>query len=222
MRTPQPRRRQWLRLCLLFCLLLALAVAFQYRDRLDVQAIDAWLQGAGPGGVIAFIALYAVAAVLFLPGSVLTIAGGALFGPVLGTLYNLTGATLGAVLAFAASRYLFGDRLLRKGGDRLRRLTEGVEAGGWRFVAFVRLVPLFPFNLSNYALGLTRIPLPAYALASFFGMMPGAFAYTWLGHAGRRVLEGPGEETIGTALLAVGLVAAALFLPRLIRRTRGG
>ena len=85
--------------------------------------------------------------------------GGALFGPLWGTLWNLSGATLGATLAFAIARYLGADWVARRAGERLVRLIRGVEEEGWRFVAFVRLVLLFPFNLVNYAFGLTRIGL---------------------------------------------------------------
>ena len=96
---------------------------------------------------------------LFVPGSVLTVAGGALFGPIWGTLWNLTGATLGATLAFVIARYVASDWVAARSGERLGRLMRGVEEEGWRFVAFVRLVPLFPFNLMDYAFGLTRIRL---------------------------------------------------------------
>ena len=96
---------------------------------------------------------------LFLPGSVITLAGGALFGPVWGTFYSLTGATAGAAAAFLVARYLASDWVHRKAGGWTKQLIEGVDKEGWRFVAFVRLVLLFPFNLLNYALGLTRIPL---------------------------------------------------------------
>lgn len=134
--------------------------------------------------------LAAVVAVLFLPGSVVTLVGGALFGPVWGTLWNLTGATIGASLAFLISRYLGADWVSRRAGPRMKRLDDGVSAEGWRFVAFVRLVPVFPFNLLNYALGLTRIPFVAYVLATWVFMLPGAIAYTWLGYAGREALAG--------------------------------
>src|SRR6476619_2745359 len=77
------------------------------------------------------------------------------------------------------------DARARSAGGLLKRLIDGVDAEGWRFVAFVRLVPLFPFNLSNYVLGLTRIPLHHYVIATLIGMVPGTVAYTWLGHAGR-------------------------------------
>ena len=101
----------------------------------------------------------------------------------LGTVYNLTGATLGAALAFLIARYLASDRVARKTGGRVKQLIDGVENEGWRFVAFVRLVPLFPFNLLNYTLGLTRLRLLPYVIASYLFMLPGAIAYTYLGYA---------------------------------------
>ena len=108
----------------------------------------------------------------------------------------------------------------RKAGGRLDRLIAGVEAEGWRFVAFMRLVPLVPFNLLNYALGLTRIPLVPYVLASLVCMAPGAVAYTWLGYAGREAAAG-NVAAIRYGLLALGLLAAIALLPRLVRRLRG-
>lgn len=136
-----------------------------------------------------------------------------------GTLWNLSGATLGAVLAFLIARHLGADWVTRHAGHRLRSLNEGVSAEGWRFVAFVRLVPLFPFNLLNYALGLTRIPLASYVLASGVFMLPGALACTWLGRAGREALVG-GDGMVRSTLIALAPVAALAFLPRLIRRLR--
>jgi uncharacterized membrane protein YdjX (TVP38/TMEM64 family) len=94
-----------------------------------------------------------------------------------------------------------------------------VEAEGWRFVAFVRLVPILPFNLLNYALGITRIRLVDYALASMVCMFPGTLAYSYLGYAGREALGG-GESLIRNALVALAFLAAAAFLPRLMRRLR--
>lgn len=199
----------------------AIAVALAYREQFDPAAIEAALGAAGPAGPLLFIALYALAAVLFLPGSLLTLAGGALFGPLLGTLYSLTGATAGAALAFLVARYLAADAVERRAGGRLRRLVDGVSAEGWRFVAFVRLVPLFPFNLLNYALGLTRIRFVPYLLATALCMLPGAAAYSWLGHAGRAALEG-GEGWVQTGLLALGALALVWFLPRLVGRLRRG
>jgi uncharacterized membrane protein YdjX (TVP38/TMEM64 family)/rhodanese-related sulfurtransferase len=152
--------------------------------------------------------------------SIFSVAGGALFGPIWGSLWNLLGATLGATLAFLVARYIVGDWVERKAGRLLKRLIEGVDAEGWRFVAFVRLVPLFPFNLSNYVLGLTRIPLHHYVIATLVCMVPGAVAYTWLGHAGRGALTGE-ADTVRYGLLALGLLAAIALMPRFVGRMRG-
>lgn len=191
------------------------------RDRLDLAALDAWLSDLGFWAPLAYLGLYAVGTIAFLPGALFALAGGALFGPVWGSLLNLVGATIGASLAFLVARYLAGAWVAARTGGRLKRLVEGVEAEGWRFVAFVRLVPLFPFNLTNYALGLTRIQFIAYVVTSFICMAPGAIAYTWLGHAGREALAGD-ASAIRYGLMALGLLAAIAFLPSLIRRLRHG
>jgi rhodanese-related sulfurtransferase len=107
-----------------------------------------------------------------------------------------------------------------KAGPKLDRIIGGVEDEGWRFVAFTRLVPLFPFNLLNYALGLTRIPLLHYTLATAVCMVPGALAYTYLGYAGREAAAGS-ETAIRNGLIALALLAGVLFLPRLIKKIRG-
>ena len=209
------------RLLLLLGIAGAIAWAAFNRDRLDLEALDASLSALGLWAPVAYLALYAAGAVAFLPGSLFSLAGGALFGPVWGTVLNLAGATIGASIAFLIARYIAGGWVERTAGGRLKRLIGGVEAEGWRFVAFVRLVPLFPFNLTNYALGLTRIKFVPYVVTSFICMAPGALAYTWLGHAGREALSGD-TSAIRYGLLALGLLAAIAFLPRLIRRLRGG
>ena len=207
------------RLGLALVLAAGLLLGYANREMLDAGALSRWLAAAGAWAPLAFMLFYAVATVLFLPGAVLTLAAGALFGAVPGALYSLSGATAGATLAFVIARYLAADWVARKAGGRLKQLSAGVEAEGWRFVAFVRLVPLFPFNLVNYALGLTRIPLTAYAAASFVCMFPGALAYAWLGHAGREALVG-GQGAIRNALFALALLAVVAFLPRLVRQYR--
>jgi uncharacterized membrane protein YdjX (TVP38/TMEM64 family) len=192
-----------------------------HRELFQPASIEWELQRFGRWAPILFLLLYALATVLFVPGSVLTVAGGAVFGPIWGTLWNLTGATLGATLAFVIARYIASDWVAARSGERLGRLMRGVEEEGWRFVAFVRLVPLFPFNLMNYAFGLTRIRLREYVLASFVCMAPGALAYTYLGYAGREAASGQ-AGVIGKALLALALLAAVAFLPRMVRGLKGG
>lgn len=212
---------RFMRIGILLILIVAIALAVLNRDLLDVAALELWIQDAGIWAPLLFMVVYAIAAVLFLPGSVLTLAGGALFGPVLGTFYNLTGATIGATLAFLIARYLASGWVADKAGGRLKQLINGVEGEGWRFVAFTRLVPLFPFNLLNYALGLTRIKLSHYLLATYICMLPGAIAYTYLGYAGREAVGG-GEGLIQKALLALALLAVVAFMPRLIGKLRRG
>jgi uncharacterized membrane protein YdjX (TVP38/TMEM64 family)/rhodanese-related sulfurtransferase/sulfur relay (sulfurtransferase) complex TusBCD TusD component (DsrE family) len=213
-------RKMLARIVLFAALAAAIALAYIYRDLLNVAALEDWVKKAGPLGPVLYMAVYAVATVLFLPGSVITLAGGALFGPVWGTLYSLTGATLGATVAFLIARYLASDWVHRKAGGWTKQLIEGVEQEGWRFIAFVRLVPLFPFNLLNYALGLTRIGLLAYVVGSYVFMFPGALAYTYLGYAGREAVAG-GEGLIQKGLLALALLSVVAFLPSLIKRLRG-
>jgi uncharacterized membrane protein YdjX (TVP38/TMEM64 family) len=199
--------------------LLAAAVAWAlwHRADFDAAALEARIRSFGPWAPAVFVAAYALATVLFAPGSVLSLAGGALFGPVWGTLYNLAGATLGATLAFLAARYLVGDWVARRLRGRLRQLVEAAE--GWRFAAFVRLVPVFPFNLLNYGLGLTRLSLPVYVLTTLVCIVPGTVAYTYLGYAGREALAG-GEGLVRKGLLELGLLAGAVLLPSLVRRLR--
>lgn len=210
-----------IRILLVFGLAVGVAFAVMFRDQFDGAALEAWIGDAGITAPLLFMLIYIVATVLFLPGSVITLAGGALFGPVFGTFYNLTGATLGATLAFLIARYLASDWVAQKAGGRVKQLINGVEGEGWRFVAFVRLVPLFPFNLLNYALGLTRLKLGQYIVASYIFMLPGAIAYTYLGYAGREAVAG-GEGMIQKGLLALALLAVVAFLPRLIGNLRRG
>jgi uncharacterized membrane protein YdjX (TVP38/TMEM64 family) len=208
-----------IRILALTALIALIVLAALNRDRFDSEAVLGPIRELGPWGPLLFIVLYVVATVLFLPGSVLTLAAGALFGPLWGPVYALVGATLGAVAAFLLARHLLAHWVRERMGGWLRRVVMGVEAEGWRFVAFARLVPIFPFNALNYALGLTRIPLWSYALTSLICMAPGAVAYAYLGYAGREALAG-GESIIQKGLLALGLLALVWFLPRFVRRMR--
>jgi uncharacterized membrane protein YdjX (TVP38/TMEM64 family)/rhodanese-related sulfurtransferase len=213
------RPRRVARVLLLAAVAGAILWAALHRDQLDPAVLDSWLSRLGIWAPAVYVTVYAAGTVVFLPGSLFALAGGALFGPVWGTILNLLGATIGAAIAFVVARYVSGDWVARKAAGRLKQLIEGVEAEGWRFVAFVRLVPLFPFNLTNYALGLTRIAFPSYLVTSLLCMLPGAVAYTWLGHAGREALAGD-ATAIRYGLLALGLMAAIVFVPRLAKRLR--
>ena len=211
----------FLRIIVLLLLAGGIAAAIIYRDQFDAAALETWVKDAGSAGPLVFMLIYAIGTVFFLPGSVLTLAGGALFGPVFGTFYNLTAATIGAMISFVAARYLAHDWVEKKTGGRMKQLKQGVEGEGWKFVAFVRLVPLFPFNILNYALGLTKIKFSHYSIATYIFMLPGAIAYTYLGYVGREAVAG-GDGLIQKIMLAFALLAVVGFLPSLIGRLRRG
>ena len=212
-------RARWQRLLVVITLCVAVVWVVMHRGALDAQALTRAIHRAGPWAPLAFMALYAMATVAFAPGSLLTLAGGALFGPVAGTFYSLTGATIGATGAFVAARYLAADWVRARIGTRAEQIVAGVEREDWRFVAFVRLVPLIPFNLLNYALGLTRIRLSRYVIVSYIAMLPATLAYTYLGYAGREAAAG-NADLIKTSLLALALLTCVALLPPLIRRLR--
>jgi uncharacterized membrane protein YdjX (TVP38/TMEM64 family) len=206
---------------LLVAVLLALVgLAWALRDQIRVEVLLEQMRALGLWGPLAFILLYSIAPPLFVPGFPLTLAGGALFGPVWGTLYSLVGATGGASLAFYIARYLASDWVEQRAKGIAKRLKEGVEQEGWRFVAFTRLVPLFPFNLLNYAFGLTKIKPSHYIVTSLFAMLPGAAAYSFIGYAGRESAVG-GEGLVFKIGAALGLLVFVSMLPRLVRRIRG-
>ena len=209
----------YIKTLLVLAVVSGIALAIMFRDLVDLTVLEQWTKGAGIAGPVVFMFIYALATIFFFPGSVLTLAGGVLFGPVWGTLYNLTGATLGALLAFLIARYLASDWVENKSSGRIQQLKQGVEGEGWRFVALVRLLPLFPFNLLNYALGLTKLKVFHYVVASYIFMLPGAIAYTYLGYAGREAIAG-GDDMIQKILLAISLLAVVAFIPRLIGRLR--
>lgn len=212
-------QKKLLRLVVLLIVLTGIGLSIIFHDQLDVSIVENWVNEAGAAGPIVFMLVFVVGAICFFPGSVLTLAGGALFGPVMGSIYNVTGATMGAFCSFLIARYLAASFVEKKTGGRLQQIKKGVESEGWRFVAFVRLVPLFPFNVVNYALGLTKINSFSYLITTFVCMIPGCIAYTYVGYTGREAFAG-NEAVIQKVMLAIAFVAIVSFLPRLISRMR--
>ncbi|BFM40680.1 TVP38/TMEM64 family protein [Synechocystis sp. LKSZ1] len=150
-------------------------------QQLLLQALE-WIEHLGPWGVLAFIGLYTIATVALIPGTFLTLGGGAIFGVVMGSVYVFTGATLGAISAFLVGRYLARDWVFHKiaANRRFRAVDQAVGREGFKIVLLTRLSPAFPFILLNYAYGITRVSLKDYALASV-GMIPGTVSYVYLG-----------------------------------------
>jgi uncharacterized membrane protein YdjX (TVP38/TMEM64 family) len=186
-----------------------------------------WVDGLGPWAGVVFVLGYALAAVALLPGSILTLAAGAIFGLLRGTLYVFLGATLGACLAFLVGRYLVRAAVERRlqANPRFAAIDRAVGREGGKIVFLLRLSPVFPYNLLNYALGLTGVRFRDYALASV-GMLPGTLLYVYYGKvigdvaalaAGAEVEKGAaGWATLGLGLVAT--VAVTAYVTRIARR----
>lgn len=200
-------------------LLVGVALVFTLRDDVNADAVVVWLRGFGDAAPLLFVGMYIVATVLFLLGGLLTLVGGALFGAIPGALYSLAGATAGATLSFLLARYVASGWVAARLHAKLPTLMRGIESGGWKFVGLVQLVPVIPFNALNYALGLTPIRLSHYVWASFVFMLPGALAYSYLGHIGREAAAGR-ADFIRTVLIAIGVISLMSMLSMLIKKFR--
>jgi uncharacterized membrane protein YdjX (TVP38/TMEM64 family) len=198
---------------------------------LDVQTalrdVLRWIADQGATGIVVFILVYVVACVLFIPGSLLTLGGGAIYGVAKGTLIVSTAATLGAVAAFLVGRFLARDWVAGKLADnaRFRAIDDAVGREGWKIVGLTRLSPVFPFNLLNYAFGITKVSLRDYVLASWIGMLPGTLMYVYIGSlAGDLAGVGAGERersTVEWAFYAAGLLATivvTIYVTRIAKR----
>ena len=214
-------RWKWVLYAAAVVAILAALKYFHVQDLLK-EALD-WIGKLGPWGPVIFIGLYVVATVLFIPGSVLTLGAGAIFGVALGSVCVSISATLGATAAFLVGRYLARDAITRRieKNATFATIDRAVAGEGWKIVLLTRLSPVFPFTLLNYAFGLTRVKLSHYVLASWIGMIPGTVMYVYLGSlvkigAGQRHRT-PGEWILyGVGLLAT--VTVTVFVTRLARK----
>jgi len=167
--------------------IIAIIYVVQYygiRDYLSVDKVRSSIEMFGPLAPLGFIIIYNIGSILFLPGTILSVAGGAIFGAAKGTLYVVIGATLGATLAFLIARYFarsFFEDIVEKKFPKLKEYDEKLEKNGFMTVLFFRLIPLFPFNGLNFALGLTKVKTKDYFLATMIGIIPGTFAFVYLG-----------------------------------------
>jgi uncharacterized membrane protein YdjX (TVP38/TMEM64 family) len=211
-------------------LALAVVVALAFggqRLAQELRVVVAWIQELGPLAPIVFIGLYSLCTVAFVPGVVLTLSAGALFGLGLGTFYTFVAATVGSSLAFLVSRYAIRGAVERKlaANPRFAALDRAVARDGRRIVFLLRLSPVFPFNALNYALGATNVRFVDYVVASP-GMLPVTLLYVYYGKlAGDVALAAgglaPARGPEYYAVLGLGLaatVAAAAFVTRIARR----
>ena len=212
-------KRTTVLVALLFAFVLG-AVAYFSREYFNQQLVTETITALGIYAIPIFIFAYALAVVGFLPATLISVAAGAVFGPLWGTVYSVLGATLGSSLAFLLSRYLLSDWIRRTGGKHAQKMIHCVETEAWRFVAFVRLVPLFPFNLSNYLFGVTSLSLLSFAWPTAVFIIPGTLARTYVGHIGIETLQEDANRIVIQIGLAAALLGIVAFLPSIVKTVR--
>jgi uncharacterized membrane protein YdjX (TVP38/TMEM64 family) len=203
----------------------ALAAGF-YPQALLRDALE-HIQGLGALGAIAFIALYIIATVAFLPGSILTLGAGVVFGVAQGFLYVFVGATLGATLAFLMGRYGARSWISKKieGNQKFKAIDEAIGKEGFKIVFLIRLSPVFPFNLTNYALGITQVSLRDFFFGSV-GMIPGTIMYVYIGSLAHNLTligsaNQPTNSGVQWAIRIIGFVATVavtLYITKVARK----
>jgi len=172
-----------------------------------MESLQEWVTGRGVAGGVLYGAVYVLGALLFVPGSILTLGAGYVFGLVYGTVLVSLASVTAAALAFLIARHLARERVEKaaRGNEKFRAIDGAIEKNGWKVVGLLRLSPIVPFSLSNYFYGLTAIGFVPYVLASWVGMLPGTFLYVYLGSVGGNLGE---KKSAGEwALLGGGLVA---------------
>jgi uncharacterized membrane protein YdjX (TVP38/TMEM64 family) len=199
--------------------------------RETIAAFLQWVQAAGVWGAVLFALAYIPAAILFVPAALLTLGAGFVFGVVRGTIIVSVGSTAGAAAAFVVARTVgrgwVAGRMARHPG--LNAIGRAVESEAFKVVLLTRLSPLFPFNLLNYAFGLSSVPFKTFVLASWIGMFPGTLMYIYLGsaaHSLAALLSGEVQRTAGQqAMFAIGLlatIAVTTIVTRTARRALNG
>lgn len=213
-----------------------IAVALGATDRISLselkaqrQALVAFVDAYWWASAAAYLALYVTVVALSLPlALVMTLAGGFLFGPVVGGLMAVTGATLGSTIAFLACRTAFGDIITRRAGPAVTKLAEGFRRDAFSYLFTLRILPIAPLLLINIAAGLAEVPVATFMTASFIGMAPGSFVYAFLGAGLGEVFERGGEPNLSIVmepqiflpLLGLAALALAPAIVRLVRRAR--
>ena len=188
-----------------------------------IQSLQDWVRGMGAAGMVIYGAIYVAAVVLFVPGIVLTLGAGFLFGLGWGIVVVSAASTTAAALAFLIARYFARDsveKIARKNA-KFAAIDRAIGKEGWKVVALLRLSPLVPFSLSNYLYGLTSVRFGAYVATSWVAMLPATVLYVYLGAAGRTIGQKTERSPWEWVLLGVGLAATAavtVLLTRVAKR----
>jgi len=184
------------------------------------DALLAYVRDNSISSVAIYILIYICAIAVNLPGgAVLTLAGGFLFGTLPAVLYVNIGATSGAILAFLSARYLLGDRLQERYQDRLAKFNGEMERNGTRYLLTLRLIPLFPFFITNFLAGLTRVPLGTFTWTTSLGIIPGTAVFAYAGHQLEHV-HSASDILSGKVLFAFLVLAVFTVAPAVIGKFR--
>lgn len=178
----------------------------------NLQDALAWIQGLGYWGAIIFITIYIVATVLLIPGTILTLGAGFVFGVIKGSVLVSIASTLGATAAFLVGRYFVrgwvAEQIERQ--PKFKAIDEAVAKDGWKIVGLTRLSPIFPFNFLNYAFSVTQVSLQDYVLASWIGMMPGTVMYVYFGSLAKDLASLGAGVRAPIWLQVIGFIATVL------------
>jgi len=187
----------------------------------DIEGLQQWFQELGAVGYLVYVLLYIAVAVFMLPASAVTIVAGITFGSIVGGVLALISATIGACVAFLIARYAARDTIVAKFGQNplFKRIEDGVRENGTSFLILTRLVPVFPYNIQNYAYGLTAISLPTFALVSLVTMAPGAFIYAYM--AGEIVAQGVSAGLLLQFAVAGLVLFGVSLIPKYIAKKKG-
>lgn len=213
---PLARLRTAGRVLVVLALTAGLILAWQHRGSLDAASISTTI-GAQPAAPLIFVVAHIVASLLFIPRTAMGGAAGMMFGTGMGLVWTTLGSLLGAVAGFLLARYVNAGLIDPEAVPRLGPLLLRCEREGWRAVVVLRIIPIVPHSVANYALGLTRLSLADFALGSFLGQIPATVVSVEFGAAGQEILAGKAGWLLPTAIGLV-VLALSLALPRLIRR----
>jgi uncharacterized membrane protein YdjX (TVP38/TMEM64 family) len=212
--------RRFGQIFVLALLISGIVATWRWRRSFDPLALTALIRGV-PAAPIVFLGLHIIASLTFVPRSLLGFAAGIVFGVWWGVLWATLGSVIGAIAGFLIARYVHASLFERVRWTRFTTLLERAERGGWRKVAFIRLVPVIPHSLANYAMGLTHLKIGDYALGSLLGQLPLTIATVEAGAAGERALRGAGGWLWPT-LIGLGALALTVIIPAVLRRRGRG
>ncbi len=183
-------------------------------SKISPDKIEEYIKSLGIWGPIAYMIFYMVRPLILFPAGLLTAIGGAVFGPVLGTAFTVVGATGCAMWEFLVARYVGRDWAMKKFGKHISKIDDHLDKHGIWTLLLIRFIPNLPYDVQNYCLGLTKIKFPVYSIGTFFGIIPGTFAFCYLG---RSLFEG----NVGKILIAVLIIAGLILFQRWYKKKKG-